>query len=115
MGAMVHGSLHPFGCHGSHTQGADPKGQPFGGGSPGVILPRVFLVELLPILTDLYRLSWEIILSHRKSFIHIDYLFTWLHVFFSEIVLWRNYLISRVELFEEKSILVFPECLEASE
>ncbi len=36
-------------------------------------------------------------------------------VFFSEIVLWRNYLINRVELFEEKSILVFPECLEASE
>ena len=36
-------------------------------------------------------------------------------VFFSEIVLWGNYLINRVELFEEKSILVFPECLEASE
>ena len=35
--------------------------------------------------------------------------------FFSEIVLRRNYLINRVELFEEKSILVFPECLEASE
>jgi hypothetical protein len=38
-----------------------------------------------------------------------------MHVFFSEIVLWRNYLINRVALFEEKSILVFPECLEASE
>jgi hypothetical protein len=36
-------------------------------------------------------------------------------VFFSEIVLWRNHLIDRVELFEEKSILVFPECVEASE
>ncbi len=36
-------------------------------------------------------------------------------VFFPEIVLWGNYLINRVELFEEKSILVFPECLEASE
>ena len=35
--------------------------------------------------------------------------------FFSEIVLRRNYLINRVELFEEKSILVFPECLEACE
>jgi hypothetical protein len=44
-----------------------------------------------------------------------DYLFTWLHVFFSDGVPWRNYLINRVELFEEKSILVFPECLEASE
>jgi hypothetical protein len=31
------------------------------------------------------------------------------------IVLWRNYLIDRVALVEEKSILVFPECLEASE
>ena len=41
-----------------------------------------------------------------------DYLFTWLHVFFSDGVPWRNYLINRVELFEEKSILVFPECLE---
>jgi len=43
------------------------------------------------------------------------YLFTWLHVFFRMIVLWRNYLIDRVALVEEKSILVFPECLEASE
>ena len=31
----------------------------------------------------------------------------------SDDVLWRNHLINRVELFEEKSILVFPECLEA--
>ena len=44
-----------------------------------------------------------------------DCLFTWLHAFFSDDVLWRNYLINRVELFEEKSILVFPECREASE
>ena len=44
-----------------------------------------------------------------------DYLFTWLHVFFSDDVLQRNYLIKRVALVEEKSILVFPECLEASE
>ncbi len=53
------------------------------------------------------------ILSHSRSCIRIDYLFTWLHVFFSDDVLWRNHLIDRVELFEEKSILVFPECLEA--
>ena len=44
-----------------------------------------------------------------------DYLFTCVLFFFSEIVLWRNRFIERVELFEEKSILVFPECLEASE
>ena len=40
-------------------------------------------------------------------------LLVYVYVFFSEIVLWRNYLIKRVELFEEKSILVFPECQEA--
>ncbi len=40
-----------------------------------------------------------------------DYLFTCM-LFFSEIVLWRNRFIERVELFEEKSILVFPERLE---
>ena len=34
---------------------------------------------------------------------------------FGRFVLQRNYLINRVELFEEKSILEFPECLEASE
>ena len=44
----------------------------------------------------------------------VDYLFH-IYVFFSDDVLWRNYLINRVELFEEKSILVFPERLEASE
>ena len=44
----------------------------------------------------------------------IDYL-SYIHVFFSGIVLWGNYLIKNVVLFEEKSILVFPECLEASE
>ena len=36
-------------------------------------------------------------------------------VFFSETVLWRYCYIKNVVLFEEKSILVFPECLEASE
>ncbi len=69
----------------------------------------------LPIFTDLYRLSWEFILSHSRVLFTLttslyDHCF-----FFSEIVLWRNHLINRVELFEEKSILVFPECLEASE
>ncbi len=42
-----------------------------------------------------------------------SWLLVHMHVFFSGIVLWRNYLINRVELFEEKSILVLPECLEA--
>ncbi len=45
----------------------------------------------------------------------MDYYFIRPRAFFSEIVLWRNYLIDRVALVEEKSILVFPECLEASE
>ena len=74
----------------------------------------VFLVAIVPIFTD-FSDFLGITSSHRKSFIHIDYLFTWLHVFFPDDVLWRNHLIDRVELFEEKSILVFPECLEASE
>ncbi len=38
-----------------------------------------------------------------------------MHVFFSGIVLQKNCYIKNVVLFEEKSILVFPECLEASE
>ncbi len=68
-----------------------------------------------PIFTVFYRffgLSWEIIPSHSRSCIHIDYLFTYMF-FLSDDVLWRNHLINRVELLEEKSILVFPECLEA--
>ncbi len=53
--------------------GYTPKGQPFGGdsrsspapdGPPNLGVARirlgVFLVRLLPIFTDLYRLSWEI-------------------------------------------------------
>ena len=106
---------------------------------------------MLPILTDLYGLSWEIILSHSRVLFHIDYLpipwrilpdgtpnargplevlvglftdlsdflgrllvivefysrdylFTWLHVFVSDDVLWRNYFIKRVELCEPSSI-----------
>ena len=54
----------------------NPKGQPFGGcfpsnppqdGPPNLGIARicwgVFLVESLPIFTDLYRLSWANILS----------------------------------------------------
>ncbi len=67
--------------------------QPFTGFSD--FLGRLFLVVVEVVFT-------------------VDYLY-YMHVFFPEIVLWRNHLINRVELFEEKSILVFPECLEASE
>ena len=49
----------------------------------------------------------------RRVSFTVDYLYH-MHVFFSDDVLWRNYLINRVELFEEKSILVVPECSEAS-
>ena len=109
-------------CLGNHT----PRGQPFGGcfpsnppqdGPPNLGIARicrgVFLVELLPIFTDLYGLSWAIILVNSRVVFTVDYLY-YIHVFFSGIVLWRNYLINRVELFEDKSILVFPECLEAA-
>ncbi len=34
--------------------------------------------------------------------------------FFSDDVLWRNYLINRVELYEENSILPLPGCSEDS-
>ncbi len=110
-----------------NPKGQSPGGQPFGGcfpsnpppdGPPNLGIARIcweyFLVASLPIFTDLYRLSWEIILVNSRVLFTVDYLFT-IHVFFPGIVLWRNRLINRVELFEEKSILVFPECLEASE
>ena len=41
----------------------------------------VFLVASLPIFTDLYRLSWEIILSRSRVVFTLDYLF-YMHVFF---------------------------------
>ena len=39
------------------------------------------LVELLPILTDFSRLSWEIILSHSRVVFTLDYLFTYMFFF----------------------------------
>ncbi len=70
------------------------------------------------IVTDFYRFIWtflgDLFLVIGRSFIPHG-LLVYVYVFFQKIVLWRNYLINRVELFEEKSILVFPECLEASE
>ena len=61
---------------GTIPQGATPKGNPSGGvfpssppqdGLPNLGIARirwgVFLVAIVPILTDLYGLSWEIILS----------------------------------------------------
>ena len=62
----------------------------------------------------IFGLSWENILVIVEVVFTVDYLFTCMF-FFSGDVLWRNHLINRVVLFEEKSILVFPECLEASE
>ena len=59
-----------------------------------------------------FGLSWEFILVIVEFHSH-DYLFTYMF-FFPGIVLWRNYYIKNVVLFEEKSILVFPERLEAS-
>ena len=61
------------------------------------------------IFTDFYRffgLSWANILTRL--------LFHMATCFFSDDVLWRNHLIDRVELFEENSILLLPECLESS-
>ena len=89
-----------------------------------VIVILVILARLLVILGDsswtllafyrIFGLSRETILSQLVEVVFtVDYLY-YIHVFFQKIVLWRNHLINRVVLFEEKSILVFPECLEAS-
>ncbi len=81
-----------------------------------MVLPdaRGPLEVLVGAFYRVFGLSWERLLVIVEFYSHrlLVYMTT---VFFSEIVLWRNYLINRVELFEEKSILVFPECLEASE
>ncbi len=106
--------------------GKPPKGQPFGGVSR-VVLPKMapLISGLLGFagsipgrysyrfLTDLYRLSWEIILVTSRVTFHIDYLFTWLHVFFPDDVLWRNQIIKEVVLVEASSILPLPRCLES--
>ena len=70
-----------------------PKGQPFRGcfpssppqdGPPNLGIARicwgVFLVESLPILTDLYGLSWAIP-SHSRVVFTVDYLFTYMFFF----------------------------------
>ncbi len=64
--------------------------------------------------TDFSYFLGRLFLVNSRVVFTVDYLFTCMF-FFPEIVLWRNYLINRVALVEEKSILVFPECLEASE
>ena len=67
------------------------------------------------IVTDFYRffgLSWNHFLVIVEVVFTVDYLFTCMF-FFQIIVLRRNCYIKNVVLFEEKSILVFPECSEA--
>ena len=71
---------------------------------------------MVAIVTDFHRFIWTFLgdlfsVTSRVLFT-IDYLFTCMF-FFQKIVLWGNYLIKNVALFEEKSILVLPECLEA--
>ena len=75
----------------------------------------VFLVASLPVLTDFSDFLGRLFQVISRSCIHSWLLVYMTTVFFSDDVLWRNHLIDRVELFEEKSILEFPECLEASE
>ncbi len=82
-----------------------------------VILARLLAYissTVLALLPTFRTFFGRLFLVNSRSCIHIDYLY-YIHVFFSDDVLRRNYLINRVDLFEEKSILVFPECLEASE
>ncbi len=75
-------------------------------------LGRLFLVILFTEFYRLFGLSWEVFLVIRRVLFTVDYLY-YIYVFFSDDVLWRNCYIKNVVLFEEKSILVFPECLEA--
>ncbi len=79
-----------------------------------VILARLLAIvaRLMLALLPIFRTFSGGILSHSRVVFILVYMAT---CFFSGDVLWRNHLINRVELFEEKSILVFPECLEASE
>ncbi len=76
--------------------GGNPRGQPFGGVSRAILpkvaplilgLPRmllgVFLVAVVPIFTDLYRLSWANILVNSRVLFTVDYLYH-VHVFFSD-------------------------------
>ena len=68
---------------------------------------------MLPIFTDFSDFLGRLLVI--VEFYSHDYLFTWLHVFFSDDVLWRNYLINRVALVEESPILLLSRWLEASE
>ncbi len=119
---------------GAMGQGPEAHGPPLGdtlsrGSQGGVIYSPLFprwssrdgpptlwgsisraLLVIIVICTDFTDFSDFVVLEYSYTTIILyDYRF------FSEIVLRRNYLINRVELFEEKSILVFPECLEACE
>ncbi len=78
----------------------------------GVAFARSIPIRLLPFFTDFSDFLVQIILVIVEVVFTVDYLYH-MHVFFSGIVLWRNCYIKNVVLFEEKSILVFPECLEA--
>ena len=127
-GCLVHrdpGNHLPLVALGTTPKGAKPSRATLRGcfpsspppdGPPNLGIARICweysLVASLPIFTDLYRLSWEIILSHSRVSFTVDYLFTCMF-FFSGIVLRRNHLINRVELFEESSILLLLRCLEA--
>ncbi len=85
---------------GSSLEYSSPDGPPYRGFSVGSVPSR-----LLPIFTDFSDFLGRLLVI--VEFYSHDYLFTCMF-FFSEIVLWRNRFIKRVELFEEKSILVFP-------
>ncbi len=128
----------PLGAMGAIPKGATQRGNPRvilpqkasqgvirspSGWFPGVILPRwpphirgslwgVFLVarhRFLPI----FRTFLGDILVMVEFYSHR--LLVYIYVFFSEIVLWRNYLINRVALVEESPILLLLRCLGASE
>ncbi len=121
------GSTLPLVALGATPQGANPEGQTLRGVFPEQSSPRwpplvsglLGFARSIPgrIVTGFHRFIWtflgDLFLVISRVCIHSRLLVYMTTVFFSEIVLRRNCLINRVVLFEEKSILVFPECLEA--
>ncbi len=104
----------------NHPFGANPKGQPFGGcfpsnppqdGPPNLGLGFARSTSRsLPIFTDF---SDFLGITSSRSRVLFTSLLVHMYVFFSDDVLWRNYFIRSIELFEPSPILLLPRCLGA--
>ena len=99
------------------TQRATPSGGVFPSnppqdGPPDLGIARIcWGVFTSRYSTDFHRFIWTFLgdySSHSRVVFALDYLFTWLHVFFSDDVLRRNQIIKEVVLVEASSILPLP-------